>query len=360
MAGWGSAARVVWSGMFLGGIVAVLVARGAQDPLETPGLRGAPRAAREPGRGRTATSPLGIPRRGWRDILVRTFKEFFSDRVLGLSAGVTFYTLLAVFPALGAFISLYGLFFDPSHVQQQLDAASWVLPGGAIEVLREQTTRIVATGGSTLGFGFAVGLGTALWSANAGTKAMIEALNIAYEEEERRSFLMRTAVSLIFTVAGILFAILALASVVALPVATRLISLETGTEWLVSNVRWPLLALAIGFAITVIYRYGPCRVRARWRWVSLGSVVAALLWLAVSAAFSWYVANFGSYNETYGSLGAVMGFMTWIWLSVTVILFGAELNAEIEHQTALDTTTGPPRPMGRRGATMADTLGPAQ
>ncbi len=306
--------------------------------------------------GLTATSPADIPARGWWATLRRVVREFSDDRVLSLAAGVAFYTLLAVFPAIAAFIALYGLFFDPHQVEQQIDAAVWVLPDGMIEVLREQTGRVLAQERQTLGLGFGIGLVTALWSANAGTKALIEALNIAYEEEERRSFLGLTATSLMLTLGGIGIGIVALAAVVALPVALDFLHLDSGTEDMVALLRWPALALLITGLIALLYRFGPCRARPRWSWVSGGSLAAAVLWLAVSAGFSWYVGRFGSYNETYGSLGAVIGFMTWIWLSVTVVLLGAELNAELERQTAHDTTTGAPRPMGLRGAAMADTV----
>lgn len=316
--------------------------------------------ALDPGRGRVAEAPTQIPYRGWRDILIRTFNEFFADRVLSLSAGVTFYTLLAIFPALAAFISLYGLFLDPASIQGQLEAASWFLPAGAIEVMRDQIARLLANGPSSLGLRFFFSLALALWSANAGTKAVIEALNIAYEEEERRSFVRLTLTTLGFTLAAILFAVVALAAVVALPLVLKVLYLPSGTEWLISLLRWPALAVVVAFVITVVYRFGPCRQRPQWRWVSMGSAVAAVLWLAASVGFSWYVSRVASYEQTYGSLGAVVGFMVWIWLSVTVVLLGAELNAEIEHQTALDTTTGPPLPMGARGAEMADTLGATQ
>ncbi|ADH90614.1 ribonuclease BN [Ancylobacter novellus DSM 506] len=330
---------------------------GAHDPVDHR-LGGI--TALDPGRGRVAEAPTQIPYRGWRDILIRTFNEFFADRVLSLSAGVTFYTLLAIFPALAAFISLYGLFLDPASIQSQLEAASWFLPAGAVEVMRDQIARLLANGPSSLGLRSFFSLALALWSANAGTKAVIEALNIAYEEEERRSFVRLTLTTLGFTLAAILFAVVALAAVVALPLVLKVLYLPSGTEWLISLLRWPALAVVVAFVITVVYRFGPCRQRPQWRWVSMGSAVAAVLWLATSVGFSWYVSRFASYEQTYGSLGAVVGFMVWIWLSVTVVLLGAELNAEIEHQTALDTTTGPPLPMGARGAEMADTLGATQ
>ncbi|MEP9353442.1 YihY/virulence factor BrkB family protein [Xanthobacter sp. KR7-65] len=311
-------------------------------------------------RGRNADTPIAIPLKGWRDIAIRTVHEFMQDRILSLSAGVAFYALLAVFPAISALVSLYGLFLDPAVLRDQLDAATWFLPSGAIEVMKDQALRVMAHGSATLGFGFLISFGVALWSANAGTKALIEALNIAYEEEERRSIISLTLLTLGFTLAAVVFACIALAVVVALPILMKVLYLDTYSEWLISLLRWPVLALTVAALITFIYRYGPCREPARWTWLSLGSLVAAVLWLGVSVGFSWYVGHFGTYNETYGSLGAVVGFMTWLWLSFSVILFGAELNAEIEHQTARDTTTAPELPMGERGATMADTIGASQ
>ncbi|WP_428031786.1 YihY/virulence factor BrkB family protein [Ancylobacter sp.] len=361
--------RALWSAALCGAVIGALASAALPALLgRTSGPAGVrpagnhanPAAALEAARGRMAVDPTQIPRRGWRDILTRTFNEFLADRVLSLSAGVTFYTLLATFPALAAIVSLYGLFLDPASIRGQLEAASWLLPSGAIEVMRDQIVRLATTENSSLGWRFAFSLAAALWSANAATKAMIEALNIAYEEEERRSFLIFTLVTLGFTLAAVLFAVIALAAVVALPLVLDALYLPSGTERLISVLRWPVLAVVVAVLVTVVYRFGPCRQRPKWRWASMGSAVAALLWLAMSAGFSWYVSHFASYEQTYGSLGAVIGFMVWIWLSVTVILLGAELNAEIEHQTAIDTTTGAPLPMGMRGARMADTLGEAQ
>ncbi|WP_018388079.1 YihY/virulence factor BrkB family protein [Ancylobacter sp. FA202] len=358
--------RAIWSAALTGAVIGALASAAIRSVRQGQSFGGAPRTSShatadlEGARGRAAATPTQIPRRGWRDIVLRTFKAFFANRVLGLSAGVTFYTLLATFPALAAIISLYGLFLDPATIQGQLEAASWVLPSGAIEVMRDQILRLTATETSSLGWRFVFSLGAALWSANAATKAMIEALNIVYEEEERRSFLHFTLVTLGFTLAAVLFAVIALAAVVVLPLALNVLDIPGGTERLISLLRWPALAVVVAFLITVIYRFGPSRERPQWKWVSMGSAVAAFLWLATSAGFSWYVSHFASYEQTYGSLGAVIGFMVWIWLSVSVLLLGAELNAEIEHQTAVDTTTGYPLPMGLRGARMADTIGAAQ
>ena len=205
-----------------------------------------------------------------------------------------------------------------------------------------------------MGFGAVIGLLTALWSANQAMKALVDALNVVYEEKEKRGFFRRLAVTMAFTLGGILFVLLAVAAVVVLPVALNFVGLG-GLETVLKLARWPLMLAAIGLFLAVVYRYGPSRDAAKWRWVSWGSAVASVVWVIGSVAFSWYVTNFGNYNETYGSLGAAIGFMTWIWLSSIVVLAGAELDAEMEHQTARDTTTGPERPMGARGAKMADT-----
>jgi membrane protein len=319
-----------------------------------------PQAAAEKGRGRSADAPTEIPARGWKDILWRTYEEFNKDRIMSVAAGVTYYALLAVFPAIAALVSIYGLFADPGTIQDHLNTLSGVLPGGALDIIREQVIRIASQGGGTLGFGFIFGLGLSLWSSNAGMKAIFDALNIVYGEEEKRSFIKLNLLSLSFTLGAIAFILIALAGIIVLPIALNFIGLGSGTEWLVSLARWPILLIGVIFGLSLIYRFGPSRDKAEWRWVTPGGIVAAVLWLAVSMLFSWYVANFGSYNETYGSLGAVIGFMTWIWLSTIVVLFGAEINAEMEHQTAKDTTEGNHQPMGTRGARMADTIGVAK
>jgi len=319
-----------------------------------------PHAAAERGRGRSADTPTEIPARGWKDILWRTYEEFNKDRVMSVAAGVTYYALLALFPAIAALVSVYGLFADPGTIQDHLNTLSGILPGGALDIIGEQVTRIASQGSGTLGFGFIFGLALSLWSANAGMKAIFDALNIVYGEDEKRSFIKLNLLSLFFTLSAIAFILIALAGIIVLPIVLNFIGLGSGTEWLVSLARWPILLIGVVLGLSLIYRFGPSRDKAEWRWVTPGGIVAAVLWIAVSMLFSWYVANFGSYNETYGSLGAVIGFMTWIWLSTIVVLLGAEINAEMEHQTAKDTTEGIDQPMGVRGAEMADTVGVAK
>ncbi|MDQ4136115.1 MAG: YihY/virulence factor BrkB family protein [Pseudomonadota bacterium] len=318
------------------------------------------KAETEKDRGRAAESPTEVPARGWKDILWRTYEEMNNDRILAVAAGVTYFGILALFPAITALVSLYGLFADATTINEHLQALSGILPGGAMEIIADQVKRIASQGGGTLGFAFFFGLALALWSANAGMKALFDALNVAYDEQEKRGFISLNLQSLAFTLGAIVFILLAVGGIVVIPVVLNFIGLGAVAEWILWLARWPALLAGVVLALAVLYRYGPSRDTVEWKWITPGSILAAVVWLIPSMLFSWYVANFGSYNETYGSLGAAIGFMTWMWLSTTIVLVGAELNAEIEHQTAKDTTEGPSQPLGRRGAEMADTVGEAK
>jgi membrane protein len=304
-------------------------------------------------RGRRAATPSQIPPRGWKDILWRVYNGISDHRVLAIAAGATYYALLAIFPALAALVALYSLFADPGTIRSHLDSMSSVLQGGAIGVIGDQITRVAAQGGVTLGFTSLAALAVSLWSANAGVKALFDALNIVYQEQEKRSFFKLNAVSLSFTLATILLVLIALAAMVALPPALDYLNIASKAELVIKILRWPLLVIMVSLVFSFIYRYGPSREKPQWRWLTWGSAFASFGWLVMSLAFSWYAGNFGSFNQTYGSLGAVIGFMIWMWLSNVVVLIGAEINAEMEHQTFTDTTTGKPQPMGSRGATMA-------
>lgn len=316
--------------------------------------------AAQRGRGRSATTPSEMPGRGWKDILLRIWANIGKDRVIVVAAGVTFYSILALFPAIAALVALYGLFADPATITSHLDSIAGLVPGGAIEVMRDQISRVASQGRTTLGVTFIVSLLVSLWSANAGMKSLFDALNLVYNEPEKRSFIKLNLVSLTFTVLAIAFVLVAIGAMVVIPVVLNFLGLAGATELLVKVARWPALFLVVTFALALIYRYGPSRERPRWRWITWGSTLAAICWLVVSILFSWYAENFGSYNKTYGSLGAIIAFMFWIWLSIIVVLIGGELNAETEHQTVRDTTTGAAKPLGARGATMADTVGAAQ
>jgi len=337
-----------------GGLALLLTGAGRDARGPAPARTVAPPGA--PDRGHGAASPLEIPARGWWDIAKRTASEVSDDRVLTEAAGITFFALLALFPAIGALISIYGLFAEPATINDHMATLSGIIPGGGLEIITDQVKRITAKGNGTLGFGAIIGLATSLWSANQAMKAMVDSLNIVYAEKETRGFFRRILVTMAFTLAGILLIVLAMVGVVAIPVVLNFVGLGGTLETALRLARWPVLLLVIGLFLACLYRYGPSRRRAQWRWVSWGSGFAALAWVGFSLGFSWYVTNFGNYNETYGSLGAAIGFMTWIWLSATVVLVGAELDAEMEHQTAQDTTSGPERPLGARGARMADTV----
>jgi membrane protein len=309
------------------------------------------------GRGRDATTPSEIPAAGWKDILYRVYHEVSADRVLAVAAGVTFYGLLALVPALAALVSLYGIFADASQIQQHLELLSGLVPQDVLSIISDQVKRIASQGGGKLSLTFFGSLALSLWSSNAGVKAIFDALNIVNDEEEKRGFFKLNAQSLAFTLGMLVFLLLAMSSIVVVPIVLNALGLGRSAGWLVSLLRWPLLLLIVLFLLACLYRFGPSRERPQWRWVTWGSAIAAVGWLVGSILFSWYVSNFGNYNETYGSLGAVIAFMTWLWLSTTLVLIGAEINAEMEHQTARDTTSGAPRPLGERGAQMADKIG---
>jgi membrane protein len=287
------------------------------------------------GRGPRAASPLQIPWQGWQDVFWNTWREIQDDRLMATAAGVVFYSLLALFPAVTAGVSVYALFADAGTIAGHLAELSSLLPGGAIEIVSEQVRRIIEHGTGQLTLGFAIGLGVALWSANAGMKAIFDALNVIYGEDEERGFFALNAISMLFTVAAIGFVLTMFASVAVVPVVLKYVGLESGTAIVVAYGRWPAL-FAIGvLALMLLFRFGPSREPAQWRWLLPGAILAAVAWMVASIAFSWYVANFGSYDATYGSLGAAIGMMMWMWLSIIVVLVGAELNSEIENWAAL-------------------------
>ena len=316
--------------------------------------------AREGGRGRSAEKPTQIPAMGWKDILYRVKDEISGDRIGTIAAGTTFFVLLALFPALGALVSLYGLIADPVTINEHLNDLRGYLPAAVLDLVGQELTRLEQTRTGALGVGFVGGLLVALWSANSGMKALFDALNVAYDETEKRGFFKLNLVSLGFTLGGLVFFILVLNVVIGVPLILNLLPLGPAGNLLVAVVP-PIVLFAVAiFVIAVLYRYGPSRTQAQWRWVTPGSVAAAVVWVAASFLFSWYLANFADYSATYGSVGAIIGVMMWIYISMWIVLAGAELNAEIEHQTARDTTVGPEKPLGDRGATMADRVGEAR
>jgi membrane protein len=318
------------------------------------------RRAKEPGRGRHAVVPWQIPWVGWKDIFWRVYASVNDNRLLAVAGGVVFFSLLAIFPAIAAFVSLYGLIADASTIDSHLSLAAGVLPAGAVDILHEQITRLTAKGDAKLGLGFITGLAIALWSANAGMKAIIDALNVVYDEKEKRSFVKLNLLTLLFTLIAMLSLMIALAAVVIAPIVLSAIGLSSLLSLSIAVVRWPLMLILVAVALAAIYRYGPSRAEPRWQWLSVGSAAAAVGWLITSVLFSWYISHFGADNATYGSLGAAVGMMMWMWISAIVLLLGGQLNAEIEHQTAKDSTVGSEKALGERGAVMADTIGAAR
>jgi membrane protein len=312
----------------------------------------------ERGRGRDADRPSEIPIAGWWDIGWRVWQEVGEDRVLLIAAGATFYLLLALFPALAAFVSLYGFVADPVTVADHVSHLGGLLPSAGVDIIRSQLQALASQNQSALGIGLLTGLAIALWSANNGIKALFEAINVAHEETEKRGFVKLNLISLAFTLGALLIAIGLILAVGVVPAVLAYLRLGAWTETLIDIARWPVLLIAVLTGISLIYRFGPSRRAPKWRWLSWGAMIATVVWIAASWGFSFYLRNFADYNATYGSLGAVIGLMMWTWISVIILIVGAEINAEMEHQTARDSTTGErDKPMGERGAVMADTLG---
>ena len=307
-------------------------------------------------RGRGARRPMAIPPRGWKDILKRVKDEVGDDRVSAVAASVAFFGVLAIFPSLIALVSLYGLVADPADIQAQVKGWAGMLPPSARSLLTDQLQSLVDTSETALGFGVVLAILGALWSASSGMKAVMEAINIAYDEEETRGFLRFRLEALQLTLGALAILGLSFGLLAALPLLFGAFGLGAVGQQVVTIGRWPLMGLLVMFWLAVLYRRGPDRDHPQWRWVTWGAFVATVMWLAATGIFSFYVTRFGSYNETYGAIGGVIVFMLWLYISAFVVLLGAELNSEIEHQTAKDTTVGPDQPMGERGAVKADTL----
>ena len=287
-----------------------------------------------PGRGQGAPSPSAIPARGWKDILLRTWGEISDDRILLIAAGVTYYLLLSIFPTLTAFVSIYGLFTNSTTVAEQVTLLAGYVPGGFLAIIKDQLTALTSEGNATLSWGFLISFALALWSSSSGIKTMFEAMNVAYDEREQRNFFVLNGVALGVMFAALVVGIIMIAVVVILPAAFAVVGFSTGFEWLVQAAGYLILTIVLFFTLTLLYRFGPSRHHSTLRWASPGALFACGAILAASAVFSWYAANLAHYEKTYGSLGALIGLLTWLWVSVTVVIIGAELNAEIEHQTA--------------------------
>ncbi|ANK81165.1 MAG: hypothetical protein TEF_10415 [Rhizobiales bacterium NRL2] len=313
-------------------------------------------ARRGPGREDNIASPAGFGRDDWSSILSRVKDRIGQDNLSLIAAGVAFFAMLALFPAIAALVGFYGFFADPADVEPLLAMAGNFLPETVLSVLEEQVRSLTRGEGAAVGLAAILSLGVAIWSARAGVLALVTGLGVIYRENGRRGLLREILVSLTLTALLIVVGVVALAAVVLTPVVLNLFNFGAVGEWLAAILRWPIALGALFAALAILYRHGPCRRKARLIWVAWGVVAAVVLWAVGSALFSVYVANFASYNETYGSIGAVIALLMWLYVSAFVVLLGALLSAEMEHQTQADTTIGHPRPVGERGAYMADNV----
>jgi membrane protein len=317
-----------------------------------------PRAVATDDRGRRADTPQEIPAKGWKDIAKRTLKEVKADQVPLLGAGVAFYILLALFPAIIAGVSIYGLVADPQTVRDQINQLTNLLSPETAKLVGTQLEQVTSSAGGALGLATVLGILTALWSASSGMKALITGVNLAYDETEGRKFVKLRGLSILMTLGAMVLLAVALALIVGFPAVPD--TWPTPLQWTAAILRFVLLAALLMAGLAALYRYAPDRDKPRWSWASPGSVVATVLWVLASVGFSVYVNAFGNYNKTYGALAGIIILMFWLYLTAFVVLVGAELNAEMELQTVEDTTAGPTRPMGERDAHAADHVAEAR
>lgn len=311
-------------------------------------------------RGRHARSPKDLPYVGWKDVVMRVRASLVDNRLSMIAAGVAFYILLAIFPGLSAMIALGGIFLlEPDQIVSQLADVTQLLPDSARQLVLDQAQSLASASNDNLGLAALIGLAIALFSATRGVGGLIVGLNIVYDEREQRGLVVLTALKLALTVAIIVGLLVALAVTGVLPATLNLVQGEPWVEVAITAASWLFLVIFILTGLAVLFRFGPSRSSARWKWISVGSVAASVVWLIASAGFALFVANFGTYNESFGSLAGVVVLLLWLWISAFIVLLGAALNAEIEAQTRIDSTVGSPKPMGERGATKADQVGEA-
>jgi membrane protein len=307
-------------------------------------------------RGQDAQQPAEIPLLGWWDITKRIFKQMSRDNLSLVAAGVAFYALLAIFPALAAMVSIYAYFASPTDIASHLNQVLALLPESTAELILTQIASITQKSNASLSFSAIITLVLTIWSSSKGSQALITACNISYQEYEKRSFFKAQLVRFLFSIGAIVVAIFALFIIGILPVVLNLVGLKEHLDLLLKFISWPLLAFIFNLALVLLYRYAPHRKPAKWRWITMGSVTATLLWILASIGFSFYVSQFASYNETYGSLGAVVIMLMWLYISAYIIILGATINAAAEQQTQRDSTIGEPKKRGERGAYVADHL----
>lgn len=303
-----------------------------------------------------AERPTEIPARGWRQVLQRGWKEAQSDQVPLLAGGVAFFGFLAIFPGLIATVLIYGLVVDPATVREQISSLGGALPGEARQILTDQLESLTSTSSSALGIGVVISVALALWSASGGIGYLITAINTAYDEDEERGFVKRKLLALGLTLATVVFLVVVIGLVAVAPAVLDSLVGSGPLRWLLEAARWALLLVLIMAALAVLYRTSPDRDAPKMRWVTVGAAIATVLWIIASLGFSLYVDNFSSYGKTYGTLAGVVVLMLWLWISSYAVLLGAEINAESEQQTIRDSTKGPARPLGDRGAVKADSV----
>jgi membrane protein len=319
----------------------------------------AARKAAESGEpGANATKPTEIPKEGWKQILKRAYKETQDDNIPIIAAGVAFYGFLALFPTLIAAITIYGLVASPQQIEGQINSIASALPQDAASIVTDQLKTLAAGSGGALTFGLVASLLGALWAASGGMGNLIKAVNIAYDEEDTRGFIKGRALALLLTLGAIVFFLGAIALVAVLPIVFDAIGLGGFARFAAGVARWVGLVVFVLVALAIVYRYAPDRDNPRFSWTSIGAVAATVLWVLGSVGFTLYVTQFGNYQKTYGALAGVAVLLLWMWLTSYIVLFGAEVNSEMEHQTMRDTTTGPEKLMGERDAVMADTYPP--
>jgi membrane protein len=299
-----------------------------------------------------------VPARGWRDVLTRTAAEMKDDHATLLSAGVAFYFFLALVPALIVAVAVFGIVADPADVRRLAQDALRAAPQEVRDLVVEQLRAVTRSSAGRLSLGALLGVVVALWSASSGMGHLVEAVNAAFDEHDDRGFVRRRLIALGLTLGAMAFAAVALFLIAVLPSLLADTALDDGVRLAVDVLRWPLLAVGFLLGIGVLYRVGPDRDAPRWRWVTPGALLAMVIWIAGSLLFSLYAANLGRFQATYGALASIIVLMLWLLLTAFAVIAGAEVNAELERQTRRDSTEGPPRPMGARGAHAADTLGP--
>ncbi len=326
---------------------------------EGAGAQNRPSAA-ENRHGRQARSPLGIPLRGYIDVFWRVASAFSRDRLSANAAGAAFYMIFAIVPALAAIVALYGLAGDPSRLRDQLVDLDAFLPAAMLELMDSELSRLIGQRPDTLGLTFATTFAIAIYVVNNAVLQLFDALNVIYGERETRSYIKLYGAAIMFTFGALIFVALLVNVVVTIPIILNLLPLGPLTGWIITILPLIVIFIVANIGIAVIYRYGPSRVPARWRWISPGSVSAATVWVMASAGFSWYMSHFADYSATYGSLGAIAAAMMWAYISTLILLVGAEFNAELEQQTECDTTIPPKKRAGARGAVVADTMGKAR